>query len=103
MIIRFERSGGFAGLPLRLTIDTEHLDPEEGELLVALVDSSQFFELPDKIRPERVIVDRFQYRVTISDPDRTHSVDIIEEGISEELNHLLQHLSYLARMARPGD
>ena len=54
MRVRFERSGGFAGITLAHDFDSTELPPEQTAELTRLVTKAQFFELPGEIRATRV-------------------------------------------------
>jgi hypothetical protein len=65
MRIYFERSGGFAGMRVAVTLDTESLGSEETNELQKLVDTANFFALPPTITTTSPAgVDQFQYKVT---------------------------------------
>jgi hypothetical protein len=100
MRIDFERTGGFAGVRLTATIDSDTLSPEEADNVREMVDAANFFNLPPKIAAREQGVDRFQYRVTVESEGRRHSVDIQEAAIPPPVRPLLQWLSAAARKKR---
>ena len=64
MRIQFERSGGFAGVTRKASIDTTRLPPAEKAQLETLANAMDFDRIPPpKPGPS---ADRFQYRLTIS-------------------------------------
>lgn len=97
MRISFERSGGFAGMRLRGTIDSDTLPPEEARKLREMVDAAGFFDLPPSITTEKPGPDRFQYKLTIETESRRHTVFVEEEVASKELRALLSYVTMLAR------
>ncbi len=97
MQITFERSGGFAGIRLRKTLDTDALPPEEGLKLRQMVEAAGFFSLPPSIISEKPGADRFQYQITIENGSQSHTVLVEEEAASKELRALLTYLTTLAR------
>ncbi len=97
MIIRMERSGGFAGMTLSAEIDTEQLDERERLALQELVKSADFCNLPAHIKGPNVGSDRFMYVISIEDGDKTHTVDVSEGGMPEELQPLVNRVTLLAR------
>jgi hypothetical protein len=104
MIIRFERTGGFAGLSQRAIIDSEKLAPQEKQSLHHLVEAASFFELPAQISAPGGGADRFSYRLHIETQEKSHTIEVSEAAVPEPLQPLIQQLSRLARRrpARPG-
>lgn len=102
MIIRMERSGGFTGIPLRTVIDTGQLSAEEGRTLQDLVDSAGFFDLPASLPSPRKGADRFNFRLTVEEPGRSHTVEFGDAAASEPLQALIQQVTLLARTNRQG-
>jgi hypothetical protein len=92
-----ERSGGFTGIPMRVTLDSQTLDPQEREALDALVETSGFFALPEKITTPSPGADRFNYRLSIEGSGRSHTVDVAEGAIPASLRPLIQRLTELGR------
>lgn len=102
MRLHFVRTGGFAGLRLAATIDTEVLPEEECELLMDELDNANFFELPSVLEAPYGGADRFQYEVTVEREEDQHTVEAGEAAVPENLQPLLQHLERLARKSRRG-
>ncbi len=100
MRIRFERTGGFAGMRLTATIDTEALPLERADELRRLVDAASFFDLPTTIRSSAPGADQFQYQLTIEVEGRRHTVEVSEAAAPEALQPLLRQLTILARSLR---
>ena len=61
MLIRFERTGGFAGMRTAVTLNTDTLPQEEARNLHELVDAAGFFNLPEKFPMPKRGADYFQY------------------------------------------
>jgi hypothetical protein len=95
MRIEFVRSGGFAGIRLAGNFDTQQLLPEQSSTLDKLVEAAGFFSLPQEIKPPTPAVDRFEYQVTISTGQQTHSVRVSEPAAPENLRPLLDYLTTL--------
>jgi hypothetical protein len=93
-----ERTGGFAGMRLATTADTSQLSPEDAQRLKELVDSANFFQLPETITPKTVQPDRFQYRLTVEDDNhRTHTVTVGEAALPPNVRPLADFLTQIAR------
>lgn len=97
MIIQVERTGGFAGLTMQAVINTEHLDPEEREELEDLVDKSEFFRLPPRLKSQTMAVNQFEYIITIEDEFQRHTLEAHEEALDPRLNELVRRVLRLAR------
>lgn len=105
MKIEFVRSGGFAGLRLGVTVDTETVDSAQASRLETLVHQAAFFDLPGQDGISSPMPDRFEYRVRITSAMRgTHAIVVYETAVPERLRPLLDHLTTLAlRQAKPPD
>lgn len=100
MIIQFERSGGFTGIPLRATIDVDQLADEEKHPLVDLIQMVDFFGLPATFETSKPAPDRFHYRLTIQDANRRHSIEASEPNVPDQLQPLINQVARLARKTR---
>jgi hypothetical protein len=100
MIIHYERTGGFAGMRMEATIDTEKLPPAEAQILENELASADFFNLPAKTSSPGPGADRFTYRITVESGDRSHTVEAGEASAPERLLPLIERLNDLARSAR---
>ena len=100
MIIRMERSGGFTGIGLKALIDTQQLDPQEGQELIDLVESSNFFEADLSPNPNQAGADRFHYSITIEHGQQRRTVELGEGDIPEDWQMLVQRINMLARRFR---
>ena len=97
--IFFERTGGFMGRKVSLTIDLDDLPAEQVDLLDELLDEADFFELPSDLT-KSVMPDAFTYNITVSSETRQHSVRVGDATIPDDLRPLLEELSRQARMQR---
>jgi hypothetical protein len=87
MRIDFKRSGGFSGLRMSKTIDSNNLNPDESKRLIDLVEFTDFFDLPTVIAGTGA--DRYQYNLTIDWDGKMHSVQIGESAIPPKLMPLI--------------
>ena len=103
MRIKFERSGGFAGMMITKEIDVSKLKPTEAKKLTGLIQSAEFFKLPQKpvaAAGKRSVAqpDRFQYTVTIEDDNnKQHTVTASEQNLPPNLKPLVDWLSLVAK------
>jgi hypothetical protein len=98
MQITLERSGGFTGIPLTITVDTATLSPDQVTQLRHFVETADFFHMPAAPSiPAQP--DRFEYEVTVQEGDRTHTVTFGEVAVPEPLRPLL---NWLMETAQPS-
>ena len=97
--ISFERTGGFMGRKVSVTLDLDDLPDEQADLLDDLLDEADFFELPsDLTKP--AMPDAFTYNITVSSDDKEHSVRCSDTTMPDDLRPLLEELSKQARIKR---
>jgi len=100
MHIEFSRSGGFAGIRLVASVDTEDLPADQASSLNQLIREAEFFGLPEKLAPEKPAPDRFEYQLTIKASEKSHSVVVNDAAAPESLRPLLNYLTTLAMVRR---
>jgi hypothetical protein len=100
MRIQFVRTGGFAGMRLASTIDSDALPEEEVQALQSEIDNAHFFELPTQFSETGGGADRFQYEITVEDGHKKHTIEAGESALPGHVQPLIQHLERLARTAR---
>jgi len=98
--ISFERSGGFAGITTKTTVDEKDLAPEEAQELRQLVEGADFLNLSEKIMPRSPRPDRFQYELSLEESGRQHKVTASEEVMPEKLKPLVKWLMEKARQTK---
>jgi hypothetical protein len=100
MLIQFERTGGFTGLRMKASIDTQSLDPAEAEILANLVRLSDFFNMPGTFITSNERVDQFHYRLTIDKEGHTHTFYADESALPDQIRPLIDHLAAFIRQSR---
>ena len=100
MRIYFERTGGFAGLKLKTSLDADSLTPQQARRLRKLLQESRFFELPLRLDAPVARPDRFQYRLTVENENCVHTVQANEDAVPPEMRPLLDWLTATARQQR---
>jgi hypothetical protein len=88
--IEFERSGGFANMPLRAEVAADALDPRERAALDALL------ARPPAAGARAGAPDRFQYDVTVVAGGQRHHVQLGERELDEDLRALIDRLERAA-------
>ena len=102
MRISFERSGGFAGITMKMAIDENDLAPGEAQKLRQLVEEADFFNLSGKVMARSPRPDRFQYELRLEEEGRQHTVTMSEEAMPAKLKPLVKWLMEKARQERKG-
>ena len=97
MHIQFERTGGFAGMRLMTTVDSDTISSEDATALRDMIDSASFFELPAKSQKSQSGTDRFQYKVMVEIDARRHTIEIEESTVPPSLRPLLNWLTEKAK------
>jgi hypothetical protein len=100
MHIEFTRSGGFAGMRLVTSVDTEQLPSEQVLTLDKLISDAGFFELPERLAPAAPAPDRFEYHLTVDSAEKTHSIVVNEAAAPDSLRPLLNYLTTLAMVSK---
>jgi hypothetical protein len=102
MKIKFERSGGFAGLRLAQTVDSAALAPEDAKKLQQLVQAARFATLPPSFTTSRPDPDRFRFLLTVEAEGKAHTVEVDEGAIPASLQALIKWLiAYGRKTASP--
>ncbi len=100
MRIHFVRTGGFAGMRLASTIDSDALPEEENQTLRSELDNANFFELPAQLTGDSGGADRFQYEITVEEGGKKHTITAGENALPGPVQPLVKHLERLARTSR---
>jgi hypothetical protein len=106
MRIRYEKEGGiayFPGLSTAVEIDTEQLPAAERSELERLIEVANFFELPAVSSPPHGAADYRQYKIAVSTPRRSHTVqlaDPIKDLRVQDLVRCLEAIAGKRRAAR---
>jgi hypothetical protein len=96
MRVTLEQSGGFAGLMIMRTIDTQDLSPSETQELEQLVKEADFFQL-NSVTDRNPQPDRFGYQLSIDTDGRSHSIQVSETNMPEQLRPLMAWVQKNAR------
>jgi hypothetical protein len=94
--IYFERSGGFAGISISTTVDTQSLPPDEAHRLQGMIDNAkEFFDLKTPLQsslPKRA-TDFFKYKITIETEEKQKTVETNDTNMPSELRPLISYLT----------
>ncbi|HLO27593.1 MAG TPA: protealysin inhibitor emfourin [Anaerolineales bacterium] len=95
--IKFERTGGFAGMRIAADLKMDDLPDEQANSISELLDDLDFQELPAQITGKDTMPDQFTYTITVETKKWEHTVVAGEASAPEKLQELLQLLDRLAR------
>jgi hypothetical protein len=99
MKIDFERSGGFMGRTVSLSLDLDELPADQAQALRLLIDNADFFNLPAD-SPDSPTPDAFSYTVTVTDGERQRTIHTDDISAPDSLRPLLDDLSARSRGRR---
>ena len=92
MRIRFERTGGFANIPLRAELDAAQMPPDRAQELERLVERARPFDQPAQPSAAESIPDDLQYEVTLQDGNRTRTIRSSDTAATDDLKLLFDFL-----------
>jgi hypothetical protein len=72
--VHFERTGGIAGRHDEIDLDAANLSDAEASELRRLIEDADFWNLPEQIDEDITVTDGYEYRVTVSEGSRSHTV-----------------------------
>ena len=92
MRISFERTGGFANIPLRAEIDSAQLPHERAQELEKLIERARPFDQQTQSQGAPPVADDFQYDVTINDAGQTETIRTTDAAAPDDLKLLFDFL-----------
>ncbi len=104
MKIEFERRGGYAGITLKTTLDTQELTREEKYKVESLVNDSNFFELKPIMFSSKDVggADLFKYKITVKDEENSNKIETTDTTLDISLRPLVSFLSEKALKEKLG-
>lgn len=97
MLVSLERTGGFTGISQKISVDSNNLPLQVAEELLQLLEGADFFQLPEQIMSDNYQCDRFQYRLTVKDHGRQHSIIVSEAALTNALRTLIEYLNQVTQ------
>lgn len=98
MIVRHERSGGFAGITVTAAVDTNDLSAKETKELKERIEKAFPFDPPKK--ESATMPDQFNYEFVIEDDNKTRTYHATDETITDEMRALSKWLITTAQKLR---
>ncbi|MBL8203758.1 MAG: hypothetical protein JNM09_05965 [Blastocatellia bacterium] len=99
MIVRYDRSGGFAGLTITAEVDSETLSAKEAKTLKELVEKA--FPLDPTKKKKATMPDQFEYEFTIEDHGKSRQYRVNDETITAAIRALSKWLIAAAQQHQP--
>jgi hypothetical protein len=91
MRVKFERSGGFANIPLRAELDSAQMEPDRAKELKRLVEEARPFDQPSSSQAS--VPDDLQYELTIEHDGQSKTINISDTAAPDNLKSLFDFLS----------
>ena len=95
--VKFERTGGFAGIRLAADIELDEMPEDQAHEIRELLDDMDFDELPEKILGDHQVADGFTYSITVESEKRGHTVMTDDTSAPEKMERLFEILTQIAR------
>lgn len=95
--IKFERTGGFAGMRIAADFELDDLPEEQAEQLCELLDDVDFDELPENLMKGNQVPDGFTYSITVESEEGQHTVTTSDTAAPAKMQPLLELLYQIAR------
>lgn len=96
--IKFERTGGFAGIRLAAEIEMDDLPDDQKREIIELLDEADFDELSEKFSDKAPIPDGFNYSITVeAREDKEYQVVAGESALPDDLQPLIEILERIAK------
>ena len=95
--IKFERTGGFAGIRIATEFELDDLPEDQARQLLGLLDEVDFDELPEQLFDEEGSADGFTYSITVEAEKGKHSVTTNNASTPEKMEQLVELLYRVAR------
>lgn len=95
--IKYERTGGFAGIRLAADIKINDLPEDQKKEILELLDDLDFEELPAKLAGKLAVPDEFVYSISVEADKREYKVIAGESALPGDMQPLLEILERIAK------
>ena len=95
--IKFERTGGFAGIRLAANVEINELSLDQKKEILDLLDDMDFDELPEKLAGRMPIPDEFVYSIIVESEEREYKVLAGESALPGDVQPLIEILEGIAK------
>jgi len=95
--IKFERTGGFAGIRFAADIELDKISKDQAQQILTLLDGMDFDKLPEQILGSQQVADGFNYSITVVTEKSQHTVTTTDMAAPQKMKPLLDLLTQIAR------
>lgn len=95
--IKFERTGGFAGIRFAADFELDDLPKDQAHQILELLDEMDFDELPEQIPGKQQAADGFTYSITVVTEKRQQTVTTSDTSVPHKMEPLLEILTKIAK------
>lgn len=99
MIIKLERTGGFAGLPMLNKIDAKDLPSKLVNVAKAIMLDQRSYTLP-MTKTHKGSADYYSYKISIQDAGNQRIIECNELNIEDDLKLLVKYIEKNSRVAK---
>jgi len=95
--IKFERTGGFAGIRFAADIELDEMPEDQAQQILELLDDLDFDELPEQMLGNPQVTDGFMYSITVVTETRQKTVTTSDTAAPKKMEPLLETLTQIAK------
>jgi hypothetical protein len=95
--IKFERTGGFAGIRLTAEIEMDDLPEDQKKEIIEMLDELDFEELPAKLGGKMPVPDEFVYTIVVESEEREYKVLAGESALPQDMQPLIKMLEGITK------
>lgn len=95
--IKFERTGGFAGIRLAAEVEMDELPDDQRREILELLDEMDFEELSDKYDGEISFPDGFVYAISVESQKREYRIVAGESALPADMQPLIEILENITK------
>lgn len=95
--IKFERTGGFAGIRLAAEIKMDDLPEDQRKEIVELLDEMDFEKLPGRLAGTTPMPDGFVYSIAVEADKHEYKVIAGESALPDEMQPLIEILETITK------
>ncbi|MBK9927885.1 MAG: hypothetical protein IPP66_21645 [Anaerolineales bacterium] len=95
--IKFERTGGFAGIRLAADIELDKLPEDQKREILDLLDEMDFDDLPEKLEDKKSIPDEFIYSIVVVSSKKEYKVVGGTSVMPDKMTPLIEILEQFAK------
>ena len=95
--IKFERTGGFAGIRFAADINLNDMPQDQVQQILGLLNDVDFTNLPEQILGSHQVPDSFMYSITVISEKQEHTVTTSDTTAPDKMEPLFSLLTQIAR------